>query len=42
MSKIHKRAESSATQCGVDDVQPITKRARDAAGGVHDAVHKKG
>jgi hypothetical protein len=41
VSRLHKRAESYATQWGVDDVQPITKRARDAAGDVHDAVHKK-
>ena len=41
VSNLHKRASKYATQCGVDDVQPITKRARDAAGEVHDAVYKK-
>ena len=41
VSNAHKRAKSAAGLCGVDDVKPITKRARDAAGDVHDSVHKK-
>ena len=38
----HKRAKAAADLCGVDNVKPITKRARDAAGDLHDSVHKKG
>ena len=41
VSKLHKRAEAAADQCGVYDFQPITKRARDAAGEMHDSAHKK-
>ena len=40
VSNIHKRAKAAAELCGVDDVQPITKRARAAAGELHDSVHK--
>ena len=42
VSNIHKRSKSAAELCGVYDVQPITKRARDAVGDLHDSVHKKG
>ena len=41
VSNVHKRSLAAATLCGVDDVQPITKRARDAAGEMHDSLHKK-
>ena len=40
VSNAHKRSKSAAGLCGVDDVQPITKRAKDAAGELHDSVHK--
>ena len=40
VSNAHKRSKAAADLCGVDDVQPITKRARDAAGDVHDSVYK--
>ena len=40
VSNAHKRSKLAAGLCGVDDVQPITKRARDAAGELHDSVHK--
>ena len=39
VSNAHKRSKSAAGLCGVDDVQPITKQARDAAGELHDSVH---
>ena len=42
VSNIHKRSEAAAKLCGVEDVQPITKRARVAAGELHDSVHMKG
>ena len=40
VSNIHKRAKAAAELCGVGDVQPITKRARESAGELHDSVHK--
>ena len=40
VSNIHKRSEAAAKRCGVVDVQPITKRARESAGELYDSVHK--
>ena len=40
VSNIHKRSEAAANLCGVVDVQPITKRARESAGVLYDSVHK--
>ena len=42
VSNAHKRSHSAAFQCGVvgsSDLKPITKRARDAAGKLHDSIH---
>ena len=42
VSNAHKRSHSAAFHCGVvrsSDLQPITKRARDAAGKLHDSIH---
>ena len=40
VSNAHKRVQVAARRGGVDDVQPLTKRAREAAGELHDKVHK--
>ena len=40
VSNAHKRVQAAARRGGVDDVQPLTKRAREAAGELHDKVHK--
>ena len=41
VSNIHKRSRAAAELFGADPVQPITKRARDAAAEMHDGLHKK-
>ena len=41
VSNPHKRSRYVANKCGIVDLQPITKRARDAAGELHDSVYKK-
>jgi hypothetical protein len=41
VSNIHKRSLAAAELFGADPVQPITKRARDAAAEMHDGLHKK-
>jgi hypothetical protein len=41
VSNAHKRSRSAAELCGIHAVKPITKLARDAAGCMHDSVHKK-
>ena len=35
-----KRSHAAAKLCGIDEFRDITKKARDAAGHMHDAVHK--
>ena len=41
ISRIHHRAERAVYLSGVGVPKPIVKKARDAAGGLHDSVHKK-
>ena len=44
VSNAHKRSHRAAKDCGVSDssdFQPITKQAREAAGNLHDSLHKK-
>ena len=42
VSNAHKRSKAAAGICSVDDAKAITKRARDAAGELHDLMHKTG
>ena len=32
--------QAAAKRCGIDNVKDIRKKARDAAGDMHDSVHK--
>ena len=41
VSNAHKRSRHAAHLCDIVDFPPITKRAKDAAGELHDLVYKK-